>query len=46
MGQCNLLSHIRNLEIMKVKEYTNNKNYINSKKEIKLLEKRKAKMEK
>ena len=40
MGQYYLLYNIRNLEIMKVKEYTNNKNYIHSKKEIKLLTKK------
>ena len=32
MGQYNLLSHIRNLEIMKVKEYTNIQDFIKIKK--------------
>ena len=32
MGQFNLLSHIRKLEIMKLKEYTNIQDYIKIKK--------------
>ena len=32
MGQFNLLSHIRKLEIMKLKEYTNIQDYIEIKK--------------
>jgi hypothetical protein len=39
MGQFNLLSHIRKLEIMKLKEYTNIQNYIEIKKSEKKLKK-------
>ena len=34
MGQFNLLSHIRKLEIMKLKEYTNIQDYIEIKKSM------------
>ena len=39
MGQFNLLSHIRKLEIMKLKEYTNIQDYIEIKKSEKKLKK-------
>ena len=39
MGQFNLLSHIRKLEIMKLKDYTNIQDYIEIKKSEKKLKK-------